>query len=177
MIIVILIMNIDKPKIGYIKAIKKILAQWTNQEEVDKYITRIQNEIKGISQFGMQFWVIRDQNEVIGVGGLADILPKISEYSQTSHPCEIKILYLDKTERGKGFGKIFLEFLEKTAKDIGKEEILIRSALLHQDTAWGFYEKHGYKKCGTIDNDMAVFRKIILSRKKSPKKGDFLCGV
>lgn len=163
-------MEINKAQTQDLSKISEILKQWTEAGEAEKYISRIQNEIEGKTEFGMQFWVIRDQNEVIGVGGLADILPKISEYSRTSHPCEIKILYLDKTERGKGFGKIFLEFLEKTAKDTGKEEILIRSALLYQDTAWGFYEKHGYKKCGTIDNDMAVFRKIILSRKKSPKK-------
>lgn len=154
-------MNIVKPKIRDIEAIKEILSQWTYQEEVNKYASRIKDEINGISQLGMRFWVIKDENKVVGIAGLADILPKIKKFSKTKQSCEIKILYLDQNQRGKGYGKSFLEFLENQAKKIGNTEILVQSGVCYQDTAWGFYEKHGYEKCGKIDDDTAVFRKII----------------
>lgn len=154
-------MTICKPSNLDIKSIKEILSQWTDLEEVEKYTARIQDEIKGRSQFSMQFWVINDEDIVVGVAGLANILPKIKQFSKTGNPCEIKILYLDKNQRGKGYGKSFIDFLENKAVEQGRTEILVRSATLYKDTAWGFYEKFGYKRCGTVDRDMAVFRKLL----------------
>jgi len=154
-------MTFTKPTLNDLSTINTILTQWTDQEEVEKYLQRIENEINGKTEYGMQFWVLQDDDQVVGVAGLADILPKIKEFSQTYNPCEIKILYLDKNQRGKGYGKSFLDFLESEAVERGRTEILVRSATLYKDTAWGFYEKFDYKRCGTIDTDMAVFRKIL----------------
>lgn len=160
--VVTLIVKIDKARLEELDEITEILSQWTDQEEVDKYRTRIAGEINGKTEFGMKFWVISDDYKIVGVAGLADILPKIKEFAKTDNPIEIKILYLDQNQRGKGYGKMFLEFLENQARRQKKSEILIRSAIRYQDTAWGFYEKYGYKRCGTVDNDMAVFRKLTL---------------
>lgn len=154
-------MIISKPITQDLKHIQGILTQWTPPDEVDKYKTRIQDEINGKTEYGMQFWVIKDNDNVAGVGGIADILPKIKAFSHTHNPGEIKILYLDQNQRGKGYGKLLLEFLEQKSREQGRQEILIRSSTLYKDTAWGFYEKYGYKRCGVIDNDMAVFRKNI----------------
>lgn len=159
-------MEITKPTLLDLPSIKNILSQWTDPSEVEKYSQRIIDEISGHTQFNMHFWVIKELGKVIGVGGLADILPWIKQYSQTDSPVELKILYLDNKERGRGAGKIFLDTLESEARKMNKKEMLIRTAKKYQDTAWGFYEKMGYQQCGVLpsNNDseeMAVFRKTL----------------
>ena len=46
---------IVKPETKDLEQIKEILSQWTEIEEVEKYITRISNEIDGKIEFNMQF--------------------------------------------------------------------------------------------------------------------------
>ena len=152
-------MEINKPSIKDLIRIDLILSEWTEKEEVNKYIKRIEKEINGYTEFGMSFWVIKKDNEVIGVGGLSEILPSIKIFSQTNNPGELKILYLDNKFRGQGFGKTFLGFLEEKAKEIKYTELMIRSAENYKDTAYDFYIKMGYKNLGLTDNNMAVFAK------------------
>jgi len=153
--------QIVKPKLEDIPFIKSILLEWTVGEESNKYIDRINNEINGSTDFSMSFWIIKKDDIVIGVGGLSNILPLIKSYSKTKNPGELKILYLANTYRGQGFGKIFLIFLEKKAKESNYTELMIRSALKYKNTAYGFYESMGYEKLGVTENDMTVFSKQI----------------
>lgn len=152
-------MNISKPKTEDLDKIFEILLQWTEREEAEKYVKRIRNEINGTTEFNMSFWVIKKDEEVVGIGGLSDILPSIKSFQKTDSPCELKILYIDNKFRGQGFGKILLNFLEEKAKDNKYTELMIRSADRYKDTAYGFYEKMGYKNIGLTDNNMAVFNK------------------
>lgn len=152
-------MNITKPKTEDLDKIFEILLQWTEREEAEKYVKRIKNEINGKTEFNMSFWVIKKDEEVAGVGGLSEILPSIKNFSKTKNPCELKILYLDNKFRGQGFGKILLNSLEEKAKENKYAELIIRSAERYKDTAYGFYEKMGYKNIGLTDNNMAVFNK------------------
>jgi GNAT superfamily N-acetyltransferase len=163
MILIIKPDHIDLPQI------QNILSQWTEKEEVDKYVKRIENEIKGITEFNMHFWVAKENQKVLGVIGLNDPLPKSLSFAKTSKPGEIKILYVDKREQGKGIGKSLVSFVESEAKKAGYEELLIRSAKRYENTAWGFYQKMGYKMVGKIAGSedgemMQVFeKKIVLS--------------
>ncbi len=152
-------MNIIKPKIEDLDKIFEILIQWTEKDEALKYGERIKNEINGTTEFNMSFWVIKKDEEVIGIGGLSDILPKVKSFSKTENPGELKILYLDNKSRGQGFGKIFLNFLEEKARESKYTELMIRSAERYKDIAYGFYSKMGYNKLGLTDNNMAVFNK------------------
>lgn len=159
-------MKIDKPKTNDLKDIEKILIQWTEKEEVDKYMQRIENEIKGQTKFNMQFVVARDENEkAVGVAGLSDPLPKALKFSKTKNPGEVKILYVDNDTRGKGVGKKLIKFLEKKAKDDSYSELLVRSARKYCQTAYGFYKHMGYEDVGEIKSGsgkiMKVFRKIL----------------
>ena len=152
-------MNISKPKTEDLDKIFDILLQWAEKEEAEKYVKRIENEINGATEFNMSFWVIKKDEEIVGIGGLSDILPSIKNFSKTKNPGELKILYLDNKFRGQGFGKILLNFLEEKAKDNKHTELMIRSAERYKDTAYGFYEKMGYKNIGLTDNNMLVFSK------------------
>jgi len=150
-------MEIIKPNNQDLNRISEILFQWTEKEEAEKYTQRIKNEINGMTEFNMSFWVIKKDDEVIGIGGLSDILPSIKSFSKTDNPGELKILYLDNKFRGKGFGKTLINFLEEKAKENKYTELMIRSAEKYRDTAYDFYEKMGYKSIGLTDNNMAVF--------------------
>lgn len=151
--------EIIKPKIEDLDRIFDILFQWTEKEEAEKYVKRIKNEINGTTEFNMSFWIIKKDEEIAGTGALSDILPSIKSFSKTENPCELKILYLDDKFRGLGLGKIFLNFLEEKAKKNENTELMIRSAEKYKDTAYGFYEKMGYKNVGLAYNHMAIFSK------------------
>jgi len=154
-------MNIEKPKAEDLETIGRILIQWTELEEVEKYLHRINSEINGQTEYFMNFWVAKEKDLVIGVGGLARPLPVILSMAKSKNPGEIKILYIDNNYRGKGVGKEVINFLENEAKNQNYKELFIRSAKRYQNTAYGFYEKMGYAKLCELDNNMSVFYKII----------------
>ncbi|MFA6514292.1 MAG: GNAT family N-acetyltransferase [Patescibacteria group bacterium] len=154
-------MLIEKPKIKDLEMIRKILEQWAELEEVDKYLSRINSEINGQTEYSMNFWVIKDQELVIGVGGLAKPLPFILSLATTNNPGEIKILYIDDSHRGKGVGKQMIKFLEQEAEKLGYTELFIRSAEKYKNTAYDFYERMGYEELCKLENNMSVFYKVI----------------
>ncbi|HUU50250.1 MAG TPA: GNAT family N-acetyltransferase, partial [Nitrospinota bacterium] len=139
-------MIVQKPEIEDLKKIHKILIQWTEKREADKYLKRISDEVNGQTKFNMQFWVAREKNQVFGVIGLADPLPKILPLATTKKPGEVKILYVNDKNQGKGIGKKLTLFLEEEAKKQGYQEMIVRSAERYKDTAWGFYDKMGYTR-------------------------------
>jgi len=154
-------MSIEKPTIEDLEAIRQILEQWTEPEEVEKYLIRIESEINGSSEFSMNFFVVRGENNVIGIGGLSKPLPIIMSLAKTSHPGEIKILYLDNNNRSRGFGRQMINYLEREAGKQGYKELFVRSAARYEDTAYGFYKNMGYEQIHKLENNMSVFHKII----------------
>lgn len=152
---------IRKPQKNDIKTIQAILTQWTEVEEVEKYVARITNEIDGIIEYNTRFWVYEDEGNVVGIAGLSDPLPKVISFSKGKKAIELKILYIDNLCRGKGIGKQLMAYLEELARDEKCDEMVVRSAKRYVDTAYGFYEKLGYKILGYVDNEMAVFGKKI----------------
>jgi len=157
--------SFDLPKNEDLKDIENILNQWTDGEEVEKYLKRIKDQINGRTEYGMNFWTMKEANKIIGVGGLADPLPSILKYASTKNPGELKILYLYEQARGKSFGKKFLLWLEEKAFSQGRNELLVRSAEQYRDTAFEFYKKNGYEDLGQIINEagkpMQLFKKIL----------------
>lgn len=154
-------MLIEKPKIEDLKMIRSVLEQWTESEEVEKYLSRIESEINGSTEYSMNFFVVKDQELVIGVGGLAKPLPIVLPLAKTSNPGEIKILYIDNNHRGKGFGREMINSLELEARNQGYLELFVRSAERYKDTAYNFYKNMGYEEIYKLENNMSVFYKII----------------
>lgn len=154
-------MTLEKAKPKDLPIIKNILSQWTEVDEVEKYLERIKNEINGIIEYNTQFWVIKNNNLTVGIIGISNPLPKTLPLSVGKNPIELKVFYLDNQSRGLGLGKNSLLELEKIIQKNNYDEVLIRSAKRYENTAWSFYEKMGYQQVGTIDNGMTVFRKQI----------------
>lgn len=156
---------IVKPETKDLEQIKEILSQWTEIDEVEKYITRISNEIDGKTKFNMQFWVAKGKI-VVGVVGLCNPSPNILSFAKTSNPGEIKILYVDTETQGKGIGKSLVEYIEEQAFRQEYSELLVKSAERYRSTAYGFYEKLGYLKTGIVESGegskrMQVFGKVL----------------
>jgi len=159
--------EINKPKKEDLYDVKKVLAQWADKEEVDKYIERIHKEIIGRNEYNMQFWVTREGRKLAGVIGLSDPLPKVLFLAKTKKPAEIKILYVKDNYRGKGLGKKLVNFIENEAKKQGYSELIVRSSIRYKETAFGFYKKLGYSSAGKINGDeknkiMKVFKKVLI---------------
>ncbi len=155
-----------KPQQEDLVQIKKILSQWNDDLETQKYVNRVKNEIGGYKEFDMKFWVLKIDGEVIGMGGLADCQPKIKPFIQTNKPKELKTIYLEQEYRGKGLGRKLIEFLQSKAKSLGYTELLLVSAERYRKTAYGFYEKIGFKQLGEVagmseQDKIAVFSRLL----------------
>lgn len=142
---------IRKPLQKDLGKIRNILSQWNDEADTEKYLSRIKNEIAGINEFNMKFWIAFDK-EALGVIGLSDLSPDLNNFSKTNEPGQLKILYVDNEERGRGVGKMLTEYLERVAKRQGYKELIVKSAEIYKDTAWGFYERMKYKPLGFVDN-------------------------
>lgn len=157
--------SIQKPQLKDLDEIRNILAQWNDETDTEKYFSRVKNEIEGINEFNMKFWIAFDE-EALGIIGLCDLSPDLISFSKTDKPGQLKILYLDDKERGKGTGKKLVEFIEKEAKRQGYKEFFVKSAEIYKKTGWGFYKKMGYRPIGLIDNKIhngrsQIFLKVL----------------
>jgi GNAT superfamily N-acetyltransferase len=155
-----------KPHKQDLPSVAKILAQWNDEAEVQKYVDRVRQEIQGKTKYDMRFWVLKFDSKVIGMGGLADCQPKLKPFLKTKKAKEIKALYLDQKYRGKGYGRRILGQLEKMAQRKGYRQMLLVSAERYENTAYGFYEHLGFKKQGHVKGGapgklMAVFSKLL----------------
>jgi len=143
--------SIQKPQLKDLDKVRNILAQWNDEADTEKYFSRVKNEIEGANEFNMKFWIAFDK-EAIGIIGLCDLSPDLTNFSKTDKPGQLKILYLDNKKRGKGNGKKLVEFVEEEARKFGYKEFFVKSAEIYKDTGWGFYEKMVYKSVGLVDN-------------------------
>jgi len=158
---------IGKPKIEDVSDIKKILDQWAGEEYTETHSKRVSEEIEGKTEFNLHFWIARENKDLVGIIGLSDPLPKVLTFTRTEKPAEIKILYVDKSQQSKGIGRTLVSFIEDEAERQGYTELLVRSAEKYKDISWGFYQKLGYAKVGSlvdpkIGEAMQVFEKKLL---------------
>jgi len=159
-------LDIAKAKLKDLESIRGILSQWTEAEEVEKYVSRIAEEIEGEREFNARYWVGKLKGKIVGVVGISDPLPKVLGLAKGKNPGEIKILYIDGKERGKGVGRILVNLVERKALSEKYDELLVRSAERYKNTAYGFYEKMGYVKVGVVsggseDKKMQVVGKVL----------------
>lgn len=146
-------MIIRKPQEKDLPKIKDILAGWNDQEYTDLYFNRIKNEIHGQTEFNMKFWVATEEN-VLGIIGLCDLSPDLLKFAKHPNPGQLKILYVDDVQRGKGIGKKLVNYIEDEALTQNYKELFVKSSEEYEKTAWEFYEKMGYKTVSLIENKL-----------------------
>ena len=71
------------------------------------------------------------------------IIATIGIYNIDNNICELRKMYLLKSERGKGFGKKLLDYAIEKAKSLGYKKIILETASALKE-AIGLYEKYGF---------------------------------
>ncbi len=185
--------KIHQAKIADLKDIKSLLANWLSAGEVEHYLPYIKNSIRGektaIEYDNHYFVMVSDKNKTIGVLGYRRPIPKVKKFAHAKNPAELNMFYLAPNWRGQGAGRSGLEYLEDQILMNGYQEILVRSSDRFKDTAWGFYDHHGFRRVGKIEEEdkkcsqiwskiLAVSDKILIDNKKFiPKIGLLPCAI
>ena len=86
---------------------------------------------------GGAFLVLEDQSgSVIGAYGL---------YPIDNQTCELRKMYLHKSQRGKGLGKLLLDSALTQARELGFTRVTLETASVLKE-AIALYESYGFKK-------------------------------
>jgi putative acetyltransferase len=73
------------------------------------------------------------------------IIATVGLYKIDDETCELRKMYLDKNQRGKGLGKFLLEHALKRARELGYKKVVLETASVLKE-AIGLYEKYGFIK-------------------------------
>lgn len=135
-------------------AINAVLLDWLSDQETLHY-TKTINEVVLDSTtepvFDSHYYVAIFGKEVIGVVGFRTPNPKLLQFSTTQKPAELCMLYVTKQYRGgRGVGTALLQYVMEEAQKRKYEELLVRSSEKFSDTGWGFYDKMGFARVGTL---------------------------
>jgi len=98
------------------------------------------------SQNGQRFFLVCEREEAVGFLGIT-----LHEESEL----KIDKLYLKEDCRGKGFGKILIEFIEKEAKQLNVKYLFLNVNRFNDSLL--FYKKVGFRIQETIDIPFGPF--------------------
>ncbi|MDQ5943733.1 MAG: hypothetical protein QG675_501 [Patescibacteria group bacterium] len=129
--------------------VEQIARQWVRfppetgpviEEEVQEMIELMQESIK--LQNNRHYFVSTDKAEnVVGFVCLADLEPKMQQFSTTENPIELKNLYVQQGKRrGKGVGSALYNFAKDWSRAKGYTEIILNSGPRYKKTGWPFYQ-------------------------------------
>ena len=83
------------------------------------------------------FFVLEDQDgSIIGACGL---------YPLENQTCELRKMYLDKSHRGKGLGRLLLDSALAQARELGFKRVTLETASVLKE-AIALYESYGFEK-------------------------------
>lgn len=127
------IINVKDYSNGLEDTIKYIHGVWGNDRNYSFYYDAISNSSK---QELPQFYIMLKENIIIGCSALItnDFISRHDLYPW------IACLYVNKTERGNGYGKLLLEHAETRAEEIGFSKVYLTTD--HD----GYYEKYGWNR-------------------------------
>jgi putative acetyltransferase len=73
------------------------------------------------------------------------IIATVGLYKIDDETCELRKMYLDKNQRGKGLGKFLLEHALKRACELGYKKVVLETASVLKE-AINLYERYGFKQ-------------------------------
>jgi putative acetyltransferase len=113
-------------------------------------------DIDALSQSNVLFAVARtpDSGTAVGCGALV----------LNADHAELKRMYTDPSQRGKGVASSLLQLLETEARRRGCTRFMLETGYL-QPEALALYERHGYERCGPfgdyVDDPNSVFMRKV----------------
>lgn len=120
-----------------IKLIFEILTEYglkTDPEKTDSDLADIESNY--INRNGIFDLLENENGEIIATVGL---------YNMDSATCELHKMYLLKSERGKGYGKLLLNHALKRARELGYKKIILETASALKE-AISLYQYCGFKR-------------------------------
>ncbi len=106
----------------------------TDPEKTDSDLNDI--ELNYIKRNGIFDLLENEDGQIIATVGL---------YNIDSETCELRKMYLLKSERGKGYGKLLLDHALVKARELGYKKVILETASALKE-AIALYEKYGFKR-------------------------------
>ncbi len=119
------------------KLIFEILNEYglkTDPEKTDNDLSDIESNY--INRNGIFDLLENETGKVVATVGL---------YNIDSETCELRKMYLLKSERGNGYGKLLLNHALQRARELGYKKVVLETASVLKE-AIGLYKKHGFKR-------------------------------
>lgn len=116
-----------------------VLAQDRDLSAVQEYDRHIPSDRLCICIRARQVYVLRDSDKVVGV-------LRYSLFWQTVP--FLDLIYLDKTYRGKGYGRLMISRWEQDMKNVGFSYCMLSTQA--DESGKFFYEKLGYRRIGSF---------------------------
>ena len=79
------------------------------------------------------------------------------ETNETENALELERIYLTKNGQGRGIGQRLVQLTIDAARSRGKDVVWLK-AMDTSHAAVGFYEKMGFKTCGTMRLDFDIMK-------------------
>jgi ribosomal protein S18 acetylase RimI-like enzyme len=76
--------------------------------------------------------------------------------SSPKSDAEVTLFVVDSKYRGRGIGKALMDRFIDTAREKGVRVIMLYTGPMNN---WRFYERYGFKRCGTFDDDLSSYLK------------------
>ncbi|NAY91077.1 GNAT family N-acetyltransferase [Muricauda sp. JGD-17] len=105
-----------------------------SQETSESDLANVESEYFGNN--GTFVILENDNRELLAVGAIKEV---------EKRTFKIRKMYVAKNQRGKGFGKVILDYLLQTAKEKGAKKVVLETSTL-MTSAIGLYKKFGFKK-------------------------------
>jgi GNAT superfamily N-acetyltransferase len=140
-------------------SITLLMQEWfhdpiTGESDVHEVLEHMQNSLDHTNE--RVYFVAADGDEIVATIGLRYPAERteqfISKTIPNPNPTELIAMYAKSSHHKKGVGRSLVEKLKSYARDQNFTEILIKSSPRYKDTAWGFYDKMGYTRIGTIES-------------------------
>ena len=105
----------------------------TDPEITDRDISDIESNYT--NRMGIFDLLVNETGKVIATVGL---------YNIDNETCELRKMYLLKSERGNGYGKLLLNHALKKARELGYKKVMLETASVLKE-AVGLYQSYGFK--------------------------------
>lgn len=111
-------------------------------------------------KFNEHFIVAEDESgEVVGILGYKKLFHEFSHFATTGRPVDIHDLFVAKINFKTGVGQTLVDAFLEICKKENYSEIVIRSADRWKNS-WGFYDKIGFERVGTIPEVNGKFSQV-----------------
>jgi GNAT superfamily N-acetyltransferase len=141
--------TIRRLELGDLDAARYLLDYWLNlgaphryDQEIAVYLERMVASTRPGAPF--YYFVAEEERRVVGIFGYAPVSVELRPLAATAQAAQLWNFYVHPEDIRRGIGHVFCAFMEGEAAR-RYQELLLMSSARFRVTAWGFYEREGYR--------------------------------